>query len=275
MRLWRILIIIAIFAGGNPLWGHVEDGEVTGKTLRAIRIHSTPPEIDGHLDDLTWQQAPVFTGFTQRRPDTGQAATESTTVQFAYDDKALYVGVMAFDRQPEYIVARLARRDQWPEADFVQIAIDAHHDHQTNFVFQVHAGGSLTDGYNYDDGGGWDGAWDGVWQARQSRHENGWCVEYKIPYQTLRFSPQEKYTWGVNVIRYISRKKEDVYWRMVPLEQSGWPSHFGHLEGIEQIIPLNPWRLCLISSADPPLSPTMYPIAVISSAIWGLICATD
>ena len=137
MRLWRILIIIAIFDGGNPLWGHVEDGEVTGKTLRAIRIHSTPPEIDGYLDDLIWQQAPVFTGFTQRRPDTGQAATESTTVQFAYDDKALYVGIMAFDRQPEHIVARLARRDQRPEADFVQIAIDAHHDHQTNFVFQA------------------------------------------------------------------------------------------------------------------------------------------
>ena len=35
MRLWRILIIIAIVAGGNPLWGHVEDGEVTGKTLRS------------------------------------------------------------------------------------------------------------------------------------------------------------------------------------------------------------------------------------------------
>ena len=239
MRLCRILIIIAIFAGGAPLWGHVE----AGKTLRAIRIHATPPKIDGHLDDLIWQQAPVFTGFTQRRPDTGQAATEATTVQFAYDDKALYVGVMAFDRQPEHIVARLARRDQWPEADFIQLAIDAHHDHQTNFVFQVHAGGSLTDGYNYDDGGGWDGAWDGVWQARQSRHENGWCVEYKIPYQTLRFSPQEQYTWGVNVIRYISRKKEDVYWRMVPLEQSGWPSHFGHLEGIEQIIPPKPLEI--------------------------------
>ena len=246
MRLWRMLlaiIIIAIFAGGDPLWGHVEDGEVTGKPLRAIRIHATPPKIDGRLDDLIWQRAPVFTGFTQRRPDTGQAATESTTVQFAYDDKALYVGVMAFDRQPEHIVARLARRDQWSEADFVQIAIDAHHDHQTNFVFQVFAGGSLTDGYNYDDGQGWDSAWDGVWQARQSRHENGWCVEYKIPYQALRFSPQEKYTWGINVIRYISRKKEDVYWRMIPLEQSGWPSHFGHLEGIEQIIPPKPLEI--------------------------------
>ena len=244
LRLWRIsiaIIIIAIFAGGDPLWGHVQGGE--GKPLRAIRIHATPPKIDGHLDDLIWQQAPVFTGFTQRRPDTGQAATESTTVQFAYDDKALYVGVMAFDRQPEYIVARLARRDQWSEADFVQVAIDAHHDHQTNFVFQVFAGGSLTDGYNYDDGGGWDSAWDGVWQARQSRHENGWCVEYKIPYQALRFSPQEKYTWGINVIRYISRKKEDVYWRMVPLEQSGWPSHFDHLEGIEQIIPPKPLEI--------------------------------
>ena len=25
MRLWRMLIIIAIVDGGNPLWGHVED----------------------------------------------------------------------------------------------------------------------------------------------------------------------------------------------------------------------------------------------------------
>ena len=241
MRLFGAITLIAIFVGGDPLWGHVQDG--AGKPLSAIRLHSTPPKIDGRLNDLIWQRAPVFTGFTQRRPDTGQAATESTTVQFAYDDKALYVGVMAFDRQPENIVARLARRDQWSEADFVQIAIDAHHDHQTNFVFQVFAGGSLTDGYNYDDGRGWDSAWDGVWQARQSRHENGWCVEYKIPYQALRFSPQEKYTWGINVIRYISRKKEDVYWRMVPLEQSGWPSHFDHLEGIEQIIPPKPLEI--------------------------------
>ena len=69
MRLWKMLlaiIIIAIFAGGDPLWGHVEDGEVTGKPLRAIRIHATPPKIDGRLDDLIWQRAPVFTGFTQR-----------------------------------------------------------------------------------------------------------------------------------------------------------------------------------------------------------------
>ncbi|MDE2705307.1 MAG: hypothetical protein OXI35_09585, partial [Gemmatimonadota bacterium] len=130
MRLWRILIIIAIVDGGNPLWGHVED---TSKTLRAIRIHSTPPEIDGHLDDLIWQQAPVFTGFTQRRPDTGQAATESTTVQFAYDDKALYIGIMAFDRQPEHIVAGLARRVQFPGADFGQLASDGHRDGWQNF----------------------------------------------------------------------------------------------------------------------------------------------
>ena len=39
MRLWRMLIIIAIFDGGNPLWGHVEDGEVTGKTSKS---HTDP-----------------------------------------------------------------------------------------------------------------------------------------------------------------------------------------------------------------------------------------
>ena len=132
------------------------------------------------------------------------------------------------------------------------------------------------DGYNYDDGGGWDGGlgW-GSGKRVQSRRENGWCVEYKIPYQTLRFSPQEKYTWGINVIRYISRKKEDVYWRMVPLEQSGWPSHFGHLEGIEQIIPSKPLEIMPYVVGPIHLYfPIMDPLAAIYSAIWGLICAT-
>ena len=115
------------------------------RALDAVRIEGTRPQIDGVLDDSVWQQAPIFTGFVQREPEEGQPASEKTTVQLAYDDEALYVGIMAYDSAPEQIVSRLVRRDQWTEADWIQVSLDTHHDHQTGYAFAVYAGGSIYD----------------------------------------------------------------------------------------------------------------------------------
>ncbi|MCC7265085.1 MAG: carbohydrate binding family 9 domain-containing protein, partial [Candidatus Latescibacteria bacterium] len=208
--------------------------------MQALRLSGAAPRIDGVLDEEVWLSAPRFSGFTQREPDEGQPATEETVVQLAYDDEALYVGITALDRQPERVTARLARRDQWTEADAVQIAIDAHHDHQTACFFEINAAGSLRDGTIANNGEGWNGwdyTWNGVWEARESRTAAGWCAEFRIPYHVLRFSPRETYVWGINVTRYLSRRKEKSLWVMVPSKQSGWVSHFAHLEGITAIEP--------------------------------------
>lgn len=210
------------------------------RPMQAVRLTGPAPRIDGVLDEEIWSTASRYSGFTQREPDEGQPATEETVVQLAYDDQALYVAVTAFDRQPEKIATRLARRDQWAEADAVQVAIDAHHDHQTACFFEVNAAGILRDGTITNDGGGrnaWDYTWNGVWEARESRMAKGWCAEFRIPYHVLRFSPEEQYTWGINVTRYLSRRKEKSLWVMVPSNQSGFVSRFAHLEGITSIAP--------------------------------------
>ncbi len=210
------------------------------RPMQAVRLNGTAPRIDGVLDEEAWATAPRFTGFTQREPDEGQPATEETLVQWVYDNEALYIGITALDRQPEKIATRLARRDQWTEADAVQVAIDAHHDHQTACFFEINAAGTLRDGTIANDGeggNGWDYTWNGVWEAREGRTAQGWCAEFRIPYHVLRFSPQENYVWGLNVTRYLSRRKEKSHWVMVPSKESGWVSHFAHLEGIEAIAP--------------------------------------
>ena len=74
-------------------------------------------------------------------------------------------------------------------------------------------------------------------------HENGWNVEYEIPYHCLRFSPAQSYTWGINVDRIISRKSERAYYQMVPRSESGFISRFPHLIGIEGIEPARAWEL--------------------------------
>ena len=209
------------------------------RVVRAVLLQR-PPLIDGVLDDAIWASAPRFGGFLQRDPDEGEAASERTEVQFAFDDEALYAGVTLHDSEPDSIVARLIRRDRWDESDRFSLYIDPHHDHQTGYWFEVNAGGSLNDGRLSRDGDGWgsyDDTWDGVWDAQVSRGPEGWFLEYRIPFSCLRFNPTEEYLWGVNFRRTIPRRKESAYWVMVPREENGFISRFGHLEGIRDIEP--------------------------------------
>ena len=67
-----------------------------GKVTRAIRV-TTAPSLDGKLDDEAWIVAPAATDLIQRDPDNGQPMTRPTRMQFAYDDRSLYVAVMCVD----------------------------------------------------------------------------------------------------------------------------------------------------------------------------------
>lgn len=220
--------VVCAVLGPRVLYAH----QAPDRSLAAVRLEGVRPQIDGALDDPVWQQAPAFTGFVQREPEEGQPASEQTTVQVAYDDEMLYVGVMAYDSDPEGIVSRLVRRDQWAEADWIQVSLDTHHDHQTGYAFSVYAGGSIYDSVIRDYG--WDNdAWNGVWESAHRIGTEGWSVEFAIPFHNLRFSSGGD--WGINIARYISRKKEQVFWVMIPRKESGWVSRFAHLEGLADI----------------------------------------
>ena len=212
--------------------------ESAHRSATAVRIEGTPPQLDGVLDDHIWKTAPLHEGFRQRDPDEGEPASQRTTFQVAYDDEAVYFAVMCYDSEPDKIVSRLVRRDDYVESDKVQILLDPHYNRQRAFSFTIYPSGSVIDGIT--EGGGWRGwnnAWDGVWEAKTRIHKNGWAVECKIPFYMFRFSPKEKYTWGLQVEREISRRKERAHWRLIKKGAPGWLSHFGDLIGIENIHP--------------------------------------
>ena len=204
----------------------------TARAARAVR----PPTLDGHVGEDEWAVAPVQSGFTQDDPKHGDPASEQTTFQILFDDEALYVGVICYDSRPDSITPMLSRRDEWRARDVVEFCLDAHHDHQTGAFFVVGPSGWMRDGtiFNDDDG---DRTWDGVWEAKTQLRDDGWSIEYRIPYHVLRFSEKPAYTWGLNVFRFISRRQEWSHWNFKPEGVSGWTSRFGHLEGIEGIEP--------------------------------------
>jgi hypothetical protein len=211
-----------LFAGSYP------------KTALAVRTPN-PPRIDGRLDDSVWQLARAETTFTQYEPIEGAPPDQKTEVRFLYDEEALYVGCRMYDTDPSGIVARLARRDDEIESDYISIRIDSYADNQTDFEFTVNAAGVKTDILEFDDGARQDASWDPVWDVSTSIDEQGWVAEFKIPFQALRFNPSKQYDWGLQILRRVSRTQERLYWVLIRKSENGWASKFGHLKGISDI----------------------------------------
>ena len=212
------------------------DSPVTAPTqVRAVRL-ARPLTIDGYLLEPMWQTAERISGFIQRDPKEGDAASESTVVYIAYDDAALYIAARLYDSHPDSIVARLARRDQGTSSDRFQVFIDPYHDKRSGFYFGISAAGTLYDGTLFNDE--WDDdTWDGVWEGKVTRDSLGWTAEMRIPYSQLRFVKQTQYVWGINFRRDIARRNEYDYIVFTPKNGSGFVSRFPDLVGIERIDP--------------------------------------
>ncbi len=211
-----------ILAGNNP------------KTALAVRT-PVAPKIDGTLDEPEWKLAKPLVDFVQLVPNEGSEPTEKTEIRILYDDEALYVGCTMYDSEPSKIVARLARRDDEVESDYINILLDSYHDHQTDFEFRINASGVKVDVLRYDDGRQVDYSWDPVWEVKTRITNEGWVAEVRIPFRVLRYSDQQNREWGVQIIRRISRKKEEIHWALIKASDNGWPSKFGHLAGFDRL----------------------------------------
>jgi len=205
---------------------------------------SGPPLIDGRLDDAAWGQATPMTGFTQREPLDGQPASERTVVRVVFDDQALYVGVWAFDSQPDEIVPGERIRDyEVDQSDNIVLILDTYNDEQNGFVFGTTPAGIEYDGqvanegqgggrfgggggggggggqrrFQSGSGGGFNKNWDGNWTVATSVSPEGWYAEFRIPFNTPRYGT-ESTSWGFNVSRRIRRLNEESFWSPVPRE---------------------------------------------------------
>ncbi|PWB76253.1 hypothetical protein C3F09_00835 [candidate division GN15 bacterium] len=227
-----------LLLAASPLTQSVSTTDSPVRELKACRVNGHTPQIDGNLSEPGWDTCavPLARGFTQKVPNEGQPATESTTVAVMYDDDALYIAFWCFDSRPDQIVSQLVRRDRYSEADYVEAAIDPFHDHQSGNEFVVNVSGALQDSRLYNDESS-DMTWDGVWEGRARLQPWGYSVEMRIPYHCLRFAEANTQTWGINFYRYVGRRKEESRWSFSPLSQAGFTSRFGHLTGIDNIRP--------------------------------------
>ncbi len=210
-------------------WSALADG--TRPRLVAVAA-SGPIEIDARLDEPDWERAALIDELRTPEPVRGAPLPQRTEIRVLYDAGTLYLGLRAFDTEPDAISASIMRRDftQRTEDRFT-ISIDTFHERRTGYLFQVNPNGARFDAL-IEDGGGLSEEWDGIWYARARIDTRGWVAEVAIPVKSLNFDPRRT-TWGLNVSRTISRVNLEGRWASPdPSHPDHDVSHFGDLEGL-------------------------------------------
>ena len=205
------------------------------KTVQILKVEKAPL-IDGALNDAAWQLAKAASGFMQRDPHEGLAATERTEVRVVSDGRNLYFGVLCADSDPAGILSRELRRDdELANDDTFALILDTFHDHRNGFLFRINPSGAQFDALITDEGRHINTTWDEEWEVETQVSEQGWTAEIRIPLRAIRFAASDAgAAFGVDFERVIRRKNELTYWnsyaRSYTFQQL---SQGGHLTGVD------------------------------------------
>src|SRR5262249_49409035 len=129
--------------------------------IRALRLSDDDRiTVDGRLDEAVSSRAVPAANFIQQDPDNGQPATEPTEVRIVFNSRALYMGVMCFDSEPDKWLGYQRRRDEFLQADDrFMWNIDTFNNQLSGYFFEMNPSGLMGDalrGANFQNRQ-WDG----------------------------------------------------------------------------------------------------------------------
>lgn len=225
-----ILLIVSIFAFSQ-------------KKISAVKVNHAP-KIDGILNDEAWANVPVADNFISYQPKFGDTSSYKTEVKLVYTNEAIFIAAYLFD-DPQNVRKQLTARDaeKMQDVDFFSVVIDTYNDKQNAFQFGVTSINVQSDARvsTTQAGTNFDISWDAVWYSHTNITNNGWIVEMKIPYMSLRFAKKDVQKWGINFFRLARKQNESSYWNAVNPNNQGLLNQFGEVDNLQQLNP--PLRL--------------------------------
>lgn len=204
--------------------------------------------IDGVLDEPVWAQAVVLSGFSQFAPVDGVPANDSTHVFVWYSPTAIHFGVRAFETHGG-VHATLADRDRIFADDHIQILLGTFDDGRQATVFAVNPLGVQADGTLVEQGGTRAGSFSAAQVARESADlnpdfvfqskgrvtEQGYEVEIRIPFKTLRYQSRPEQRWGLHVLRRVQHSGYEDSWVPAKRDAASFLAQSGHIEGLTDL----------------------------------------
>ena len=228
--------------------GATYNGRANELRVKPPRLDEQGSVVDGKLDEPQWRQAALLTGFSQFSPQDGVPAQDSTEVLVWYSATAIHFGIRAFEAHgaPR---ATLADRDKIDADDNVQILLGTFNDGRQAMVFAVNPFGVQSDGTITESnqsrttgfGGGTlardpaDLSTDYVYQSKGGLTPDGYVVEVRIPFKSLRYQSTDVQTWRINVVREVQHSGHEDSW--APARRAGltFLGQSGSLEGLTDL----------------------------------------
>jgi len=166
---------------------------------------TTPPVIDGNLDDKAWNLCNALESFYT--PDTESKSKFPTETRVAWDDENLYVSFRCREPNLSGLVTRYRDRD-WPvwQDDSVEILIDTNFDRKSFYLFDFNANGAVYDAFEREP------EWNGEHTVKSGREKDAWTLEVAFPWKTLGFdaAPAPGTKMGLQIARFRAQKPEEL-----------------------------------------------------------------
>lgn len=176
---------------------------VAAQTPQLTRVEEGDANIrlDGFVDEPVWDRIPVVDGMRVIDPDTLAEAPYETHVRMFYTEQGIYVSAVNF--QPaDTLVARMTSRDTRLDRDGFVVGLDTSGEGLYGYFLRLNLGDSMTDATLLPErqmNMQWDGSWNGATQAL----EDGWSIEYFIPWSMVAL-PQVEDTRQIGI--YLERQ---------------------------------------------------------------------
>ncbi|MGC4103734.1 DUF5916 domain-containing protein [Ferruginibacter sp.] len=176
--------------------------------------------IDGRLDELCWQQAPIVKDFFRMEPRQGGRILYETQVRVVFDSKNVYVGAFCKDSSGRkgMRVQDLKRDWDYSGSDNFYVSLDPQNTKRFCVSFMTTPLGNVRDVQVFDDAFR-DLDWDALWKVRTSITDSGWYAEMAIPFSSLRYdkpAETDSVTWGITFSRLARKDYEKTVYPAIP-----------------------------------------------------------
>jgi len=219
-----------------------------GRLQVAIPRLDDDVRIDGVLDDAPWGRAARLVDFSAYAPVDGGPSDEATELLVFYSATAIHFGVRA-RAAPGTVRATLANRDRLDTEDQVRIFLSTFNDGRQALYFAVNPLGVQADGVLVEGtatrGGGFEGLATGredpdlspdfVFESKGRLTADGYEVEVKIPFKTLRFPSAERQAWGLHVTRMRQWNAHEDSWVPARRAAASFLAQAGTLDGLTEL----------------------------------------
>jgi hypothetical protein len=196
---------------------------------------SSPPTIDGQLDDAAWQASVPVSGF--RYSSSPRLAREQMVMRLLWDREWLYMAVEIEEPTPARMVVTAHGRDAYVfNDDCIEWFVDPGHSHALYYQFGLNPAAAMWDSRTFDN------SWDCPWRAAVAVGGTGWCAEVAMPMRELAGGKVDSGdVWGFNLCRerQAGGSRQLINWAEV-FGNFHRPEYFGHLlflSSLEQLTP--------------------------------------